>query len=823
MLKNYLIVAIHNLLKNKLYSFINIAGLAIGIASCILISSYVRYELSYDKQYDDVDRVYRVSRNYLRPDGTPGARLAPNVPVAADMLKENFNDIELIARLAPEPVVVRRDDRFYYEEGFRFADSEIFKIFQFEWVQGDPNQALHLPFSVVMTQSMKRKYFGSEEAMGKTLLIDNKFPMTVTGIIEDLPGNTHLTLDAIASLTSAPAVFGENYLNGWGNNNFHTYFRLVPGGRVKLIEAELPALLARQLGSQRAARISMSITHLPDIHLGSSQTWELKSPGSLMNVYAFSAVATCILLIGCINFINLSTARSTQRAREVGMRRSLGAMRSQLVLQFLLESILLAAVAMLLALVMVEIFLLFFSEIIGKDLTLQYSNPLLFAALLIFTFFIGMIAGIYPAFFLSAYKPVSVLRGEVTRGGAGVRFRNILVVAQFTVSIALIIFTSVVYLQLNFAHNIELGFNKEQIVIMESSPRNKLGGQWRVIKSQLLMHTGIVQAAASVQIPSENNLYGTVAQFEGGDKDGLNVGFMTVDFDFFKTYEINLVAGRAFDQTFGTDRMTIPLQDPDGSGGAAYIINETAAKQMGWSAEQAIDKWLQINIGGGDTRGPVIGVVDDVYYGSIRNRIRPMVYFVPPENPEGFPDASSLIFSNASVKINGHDIQDSLKHIDKVWRQFMPDQPINRRFLDLDFQVLYQQEDQQGQIFALFTLFTIITAGLGLYGLAAFSIDRRTREISLRKVMGAKVRQIVRLLVWQFSKPVVIANLLAWPIAVWGLLTWLERFPYRIENWLLLPFCLLAGLLALLIAWATVFSNVRRVAKDNPIHALRYE
>jgi len=820
MLRNYLTIAIRNLLRHKLYTGINVFGLAVGLSCCVLIALFVRSELSFDTHWENADRTWRITREFKARNGNPGLFLATIAPQAGPLMQEDFEEIEAMGRIMGARVLVSRGETSFYEPQFAAADQGIFDIFDFEFVSGTPDGALTEPFMIVLTESLAEKYFGNEDPLGQTLTVENQVDLKVTGVIRDLPQTTHLEIDMLASLSTFQALYGDRFVENWASNNFLTYIRLPEGYDIEELRAQLPDFYVKHIGENADETTEFHPQLLTSIHLHSNLDNEMGTNGSISVVYTFSAVAAFVLLIACINFMNLSAARSMQRAKEVGMRKVMGAERSQLISQFLGESILLCVIATLLAVAFVELLLPMFSTFVGQDLSFEYaSDPLVAGSLVGLALLVGLVAGSYPAFYLSAFTPASVLKGDVTRGKSGALFRKGLVVTQFAISIALIIATGVVFSQMRYAQELDLGLNQEHVVTIAGSPTGGLGESYQSMRDEWLSLPGVVSVTASALTPSDQNTNGFGIKYEGGDPDGRGMPPLWVDYDFFETYEIEMAAGRTFSRDFGTDQITIPTADNPQTAGS-YIISELAAQQLGWTPDEAIGKWFEISAcmdcDEGAARGPVVGVARDIHFSSIREAIKPVFYFVPPEQMFGFP-----ALSVASIRVRGDNLDATLAGLDATFQKFLPDTPLVRSFVDDDFEALYQNERRQGQVFMLFALLAVVIACLGLYGLAAFTTETRTKEIGVRKVMGGSVWDIVRLLTWEFSKLVLIANLLAWPAAWFLMNRWLENFAYRVE---IGPLVFVgAAVAALLVAWLTVGGLAAKAASSRPVLALRYE
>jgi len=821
MLRNYFTIAIRNLVSHKLYSAINILGLAIGLACVILIAIFVRYETSYDQHWSKADQIYRVVRTFKAGNGSPALYLGTNAPQTGPLLKADFPELEQVVRLWGYRLLLGRDDIVFYETGIKFADPEVFEVFDIPFIQGDRATALSEPFSIVLDESTARKYFGDEDPMGQSLMIENRAPMKVTGVMQDLPDNTHLRVDMIASLSTMVAAYGEGFLQSWGSNNFHTYVLTPKGYDIAKLEAQIPDFLTRHVAEDANDWTAFPIQRLTDIHLTSNRDNEQKANGSMAGIYTFSAIAFFILLIACFNFMNLSTARSAQRAREVGMRKVMGAGRKQLISQFLGESVLLSLMAMVLAVAMVEMSLPWFKSFIGLNLTFDYlGSPIMLVSLLLLAILVGFFAGSYPAFYLSAFRPATVLKGDLTRGNKGVMFRKVLVVAQFAISIALVIATAIVFAQMKFTSEMDLGLDKEQIMVVRGAPSSGFGTSYDAMKQEFLKHPNIISVTGANLMPSDQNTNSNGVRAEGFDPEGRGMPNLNVDFDFFDTFGIKLLAGRVFSPERGTD-LWKPTSEETPKQSASFMLNKLAAKQLGWTPEEALGKWFEVaqeEAFAESVRGPIIGVVDDVNFSTLREAVKPLYYRVMKSTEV---DARFPNFDQMAIKFEAGKAGEIIEYIDTAWKNYLPAVPMNRSFIDDNFAALYQSEQQQGELFTIFAVLAIFIAALGLYGLAAFTTEQRTKEIGIRKVMGGSVKDIVLLLTRDFSKLVLLSNVIAWPV-VWVLMNrWLETFAYRIDLGLL-PF-VLASIAALAIALLTVGGLAAKAALSKPALALRYE
>jgi putative ABC transport system permease protein len=815
MFRSYFAITLRHLTAQKLYSAINIVGLAVGIACFILIGLFVRHELSYDQHYANADRIYRVSRDFLNQN----LYLAANAPQVAGLLKQDFAEVENAARIyCCGELIVGTEDLSSYERALP-ADNELFEIFDFEWLSGDPASALVEPGTIVLTESAARKYFGRTDSIGESLTLENQIPLRVTGVIRDLPDTTHLQFDMLLSMPTVVAAYGRSFVENWGSNNFHTYVLLAEGADTSNIDAQANSFFDRHMAEGSGANARLATYGLTDIHLQSNRDFEISPSGSLGTVYAFGAVGAFILLIACINFMNLATARSAQRAKEVGVRKVAGAERWQIIVQFLGETILLAAVAVALAVALIELMLPTFNAYVQQDLTFDYLGDLrVLGGLVLLAVAVGLAAGAYPALFLSAFQPARVLKGDATRGSAAATLRRGLVVLQFAISIALIISTAIVLEQARFARTIELGYDREQIVVLAGSPTGGLGPQWESMKRRLLAHPEITHVAGSRLIPGNEHTDAVAIRAEGGDPDGRPMPHMYVDLDFFETYGIELLAGRTFSEDFATDRSAEPDEDNPQTAGA-FVLNALAARELGWRPEEAVGRWFEVSRGPRferGIRGPIVGVVADIHFESLRNAIKPFVYMVPQGDVGGFP-----AFRQASLRLTENDLGRTLDYIDSVWAEYLPDVPVQRRFLESDFEALYLREERQSVLLSAFSALAIFVACLGLLGLTSYTTEHRRKEIGVRKVLGGTVWSIVRLFTGEFSRLVIAANVIAWPVAYFLMQSWLENFAYRIDMNLIT----FAGgaLAALLVALLTVGTIAARAAGAKPGTLLRYE
>ncbi|MFH1853391.1 MAG: ABC transporter permease [Candidatus Neomarinimicrobiota bacterium] len=817
MIANYLKIAYRNIFRNKGYSLINITGLAIGIACFILIMLYVQDELSYDRYHERADRIYRLERKGVF-NGLEFHTFITAHPMAPALVAD-FPEIAAGVRFYNTDLMVRNWNHQFFEEEIFFTDSEVFQVFDFPLLSGDPSVALREPNSIVITPEMARKYFGSDDVLGKTLEIqweDQQLAFNVTGILQKMPANSHFHAGFLASYATLPGLIGEQ-LEIWVNNNISTYLLLTEGATPEDLYPKFPDFIRKYMGDiirkilgpevDVATIFSFELRPITAIHLHSNLQFELEPSGSIAMVYTFSAIALFMLLIAAINFMNLATARSARRAREVGIRKVVGANRKSLVAQFLGESLLLAYLAALLAVLAVALILSTYNAFILKELTIGIdSNPLFYPGLFAIVTLVGLLAGSYPALFLSAYQPVQVLKGSVisARGGRTSRLRQGLVILQFAISIALILGTLVVSHQLDFLQNKRLGFTKEQVVVLNIQD-NALRSKVEMLKTELKQDSRVISVAGSSRVPGNRGFSDTV--FRGEDSPEGDVKDMTViriDQDFLPTMEIDLLAGRNFARDFAEDWKT------------GIILNELAAREFGWNTPQEalgkivysikeIDPPVYLN-------NKVVGITDNFHFKSLHHKVEPLLL----HSGQVWGDLQYL-----SVRIGAADIAGTLEFLKNQWQRISPDYPFDYFFLDENFGQQYQAEQRTRTIFRYFTAMTIFIACLGLLGLASFTTEQRTKEIGIRKTLGASVPGLTTMLCREFVILVVLANLIALPAGWYLMSRWLESFAYRMT--IGVGIYVTAALIAVTIALVTVIFQAFKAALSNPVNALKYE
>lgn len=808
MLKNYFKIAVRNILRNKLYSSINILGLAVGIASCLAILSFVRNEFSYDRFNRHADQIYRAAFIATFNGREIKSAMSP-APMGAT-IQHDMPEVLAYTRLHYEgSCIIRYDRKTFVEQKFLWADSTLFDVFTLPFVAGNPKTALVQPNTVVITETTALKYFGKENPIGKVLNMDKSTDYIITGIIKDIPEASHFHADFIASLTSERDSRNPN----WMSNNYYTYFLLKKGTDpakfnrklddeiVTHADPQLKAVTGVSMNEFLAAgnKVGFLLQPLTAIHLHSHLDYELEPNGNLSTVYIFSAIALAILLIACINFVNLATARSEKRAKEVGIRKTLGSPRSRLVWQFMAESVLMSGTAVILAVAIMEFALPAFSNIADKNLTLGLlPNPWMIPALIGLAIVIGIIAGSYPAFYLSSFDAIDVLKSEKRKGGREFFLRNSLVVFQFAISIVLFIGTLIIYDQLNYVQTKYLGFDKEECVVIYRT--DDLAGQIQSFEQELKQNKDIISITNSSAIPG-NQYSDSGFWLEGTGADKLvDLRTMQSDFDFAKTYKLQMAAGRFFSKEHPSDT-------------GAVVVNQEVERAFG--VKNIVGKYLVLP---GETKTDqksfeVVGVLKDFNYNSLHEPIRPLVIRLRKET-----DAPN---SFVTVRLAPGNHLSTISYIENAWKKYAGNEEFNFSFLDVNLQRLYSVDQRTNKIAGAFSILAIFIACLGLLGLAAFITEQRTKEIGIRKVLGASVPEIIMLLSSQFAKWVLIANIIAWPVAYYIMNNWLTGFAYRVN--INLWFFIAAGVIALLVAILTVSSQAIKAATANPVKSMRYE
>ena len=808
MIKNFLKIAVRNLIKNKGFSAINIFGLSIGIATCLLITLFVLDELSYDKFNDKANRIHRVNVD-IKFGGAEQKFAVASAPLAFTMVKE-LPEVENAVRFRSYgPSVVKKGEENINERRIIFADSTVFSVFTFPMLTGDPKTALTQPNTVVITKTIAEKYFGKTNAVGRVLRFDNTSDYKVTGVIKDLPQTSHFNFDFFVSLSTSD----ESRNDKWPSFNFNTYLLLRKDADPKLVAKKVQDINDKYVWPQvkqmmnidpddfkRSGNyMNLSLMPVTDIHLHSDRIAELGVNGDMQVVYIFSVIAVFILLIACVNFMNLSTARSANRAREVGVRKVLGSGRASLINQFLTESVLLSIISFVIALGIAMLLLPFFNEVSSKHLTLSLlHHPVLLPVLIICSIAVGLLAGSYPAFYLSAFQPILVLKGKLSSGFKHSFFRSSLVVFQFFISITLIIGTIVVYRQLTFIQNKKLGFNKDQVLVVHNA--YVLGDKAEAFKNEVKKFKDVRSASLSgfLPVPSSRNDNPFFPEGIIQQEKAVATQYWTVDHDYIKTLGMEIKSGRDFSRDFPTDSN-------------AVIINETAARLFGFKdpVGKTVTTLLDANQPAKKTNYTIIGVVKNFHFESLRENIGALCMHLGPSN------------NAVSFRMNAGNAENNIKNIQALWKRMAPAEPFNYSFLNEDFNAMYRAEQRTGKIFISFAVLAVLIACLGLFGLATYAAEQRTKEIGIRKVLGATVTNIVNMLSKDFLKLVIIAAVVAFPVSWWLMHYWLNDFAYRINiSWWIF---VAAAVIAVVIALATICFQAIKAAIANPVKNLRTE
>ncbi len=838
MLKNYVKVTLRNLKKHPGSSFINVSGLAIGMACCLVVLLYVRDEVRFDRYHDNADRLYRLSIYATTlSTGESGNNAASSI-LWGPALQRDFPDVERYARFVRlvnpnNPWVLRHGENAFEETGLLHADAAALELFSWPLRQGDPATALVEPNSIVVTRSMANKYFGDADPMGKVLTIDPRLrddtgvltgetaDFVVTGVLEDVPRTSHFTFDFLIGVSHLNAVYGGDVTTGdgmdrwfWRGRIAYTYLLLATGADPAALEAKLPDFLDRYVGDETRSRgydYDLFLQPLPDIYLDGNFTQQLAPVGSLRNITMFSIVAAFILLIACINFMNLATARSAQRAKEVGLRKVVGAQRRQLVAQFLGESVIISLVALAVGVVLARLIMPIFCQYLGKEVVFDYASLFFVASLAGVAVLVGLVAGSYPAFFLSRFQPASVLKGTFESGSKGSLLRKGLVVFQFVISVFLIIGTITVYQQLRYMQRQDLGFEQERVLFLPPQVAMPLRASYDAVRGELLEHPQVADVTLATALPGVGGSGDIYVERGKPADEGFSMAEGYVDYNFLDFFGLDLVTGRDFSREITSDA---GYMAEDSSGLVlATILNEEAVRQFGWaSPEEALGKEVIRDPRSVDFIGHVIGVVKDFHVESLQQPISPVAIVLAPESPRP---------AFLAVRLQSGEAAAALAHIERTVRQFQTEASFDYAFLDETFRAQYEGEQRLGEIFAYISFLAIFIACMGLFGLAAFMAERRTKEIGVRKVLGASASGIVALLSKEFLQLVLIAFVVAIPLGYFVADRWLQEFAYRIDVG---PgIFVLAGSVALLIALLTVGYQSVRAALADPVESLRYE
>jgi putative ABC transport system permease protein len=797
MLKNYITIALRNLFRQKGFAIINISGLTIGLTVSALIILYIVHELGYDRFHDNAERIYRVAVH--GEISGQGLNVAVSSPPFGPALVNDYPEIVDYTRInPPHNSLFAFGDERYYEDDILFADSSFFKIFTIPLIYGDPQTALEVPRSIVLTESLATKYFGKEYPVGKVLRYNDQADLTVTGVCEDYPDNSHFTFQALISFSTLMEFQGEGWMNTWGNFAMYNYVMLDEHANLESLMDKMPDFFMKYMSDEiQEADISFEIDLQPvtSIHLHSDLMAEIGNNSDIRYIYILMAITLFILILASINFMNLSTAKSANRAREVGIRKVVGSTRQNLVRQFIGESVIISLISLFITFFLIELILPAFNDITGKELDMQYIlDWQLTLGFILLAVFVGIFAGSYPAFYLSAFNPIRVLQGRLKAGSSNSLLRNALVFIQFTVSITLIIGTVVIYKQITYMREKDLGFEPSNVIVIHlrnEETRNK--GQ--VIKERFLTYPNVLSASLTSGLPA-GQLSGTGYFPEGyGDKDPWLIYGFSVDQDFIeRTMKMRVINGRNFSTEFTTDS-------------TAVLINEVLLNKLAWD-----DPIGKIIYSDRTTPTPyrIIGVMRDFHMQSLHQQINPIMLRFMGGQP------NYLI-----VKLLSDSTPLTLLALENAWEEINPDIPFDYQFLNERIGQFYAYEKKMGNIFVYFTSFALFIAALGLYGLATFISEQRTKEIGIRKAMGSSITKISYILSRDFAKPVLLANLVAWPVAWFAINKWLQNFSFRTD--LALWIFPAAALFTLLLALITVNIQTIRAASANPVNSLRYE
>jgi putative ABC transport system permease protein len=789
MIKNLIKTALRHIRKHAGYSLLNVLGLTLGISSALFLIIYVSDELNYDRYHENADRIYRVSSKITEPDDQFTWNVA-QIPFGPQVVQD-YPEVQSFVRFINMPrALYKFEDKEYIEENFYYVDSTLFDIFTDKVIRGDVRSATRDPKKIVLTETVAARYFGSADPIGKTLTAgDNTFE--VTGVIEDVPSNSHFRFDAVAARNNLPKQLGT-----WGNFGVFTYLLLPQNIDIKAFETKIQDMYdahIKTIFEPLKIKIEYILEPITRIHLYSTNPGEPEPTGSITYVIIFGIVALFLVLIAAMNYMNLATARSASRAREVGLRKVAGSRRGPLVAQFLSESVVLTIISLIISVILLIILLPKFNLLAGKsfNLSILYS-PVLIISVIGVILIVGILGGSYPAFFLSKFSPVTVLKGEITQGSAGSLFRKILVVIQFTISVAMIVCTLVVFRQLKYLKNMDQGFNQENVLTLQLN--QGMVRKYPVLKLALLENNDIKYVTSTNTQIGEGSVkvIFNMETDQGMAQRGIN--FAVVDHDFVDALGIKIVNGRDFQQDMPSDTLT------------GVVVNETLAKRMGWS--DAINKKVELGDGSA-IRARVIGVMKDYHQTGMYNEIESLMLV--------YRERNNIIY----VKLNGNNTEQTISFIENKWKEIFPDQPFEYTFLSERFNRQFEADEKRGLIFTMFTILTILIACLGLFGLASYMVEQRTREIGIRKVFGANEGVVVRLISKDFLILVAISIIIAVPVAYYLMSNWLKNYVYRTKIGMLLLVC--AAILTIIITFIIISFKAYQAAAMNPANSLKTE
>lgn len=780
MIKNYITIAIRNILGQKGYSFINIFGLAVGLASVILILLWVKFEFSYDKPHEKLDRIYRLGQTQFYTSGPLNTFSMPGPLSAA--VKENFPEIEDAFRFSYSGMIIRSEGKKFSEE-IVYVDKELFSVLTVDFIAGDPTTIFDDYYSVVISEKIAKKYFGSENAIGKVLKFSSDKNFKVSGVYKDIPLNTSLRFDVCIPFEHLEKDQDAKLQYGW--NSFGTYVLLKEGITWDAAESKLKNFYPIA-SEQPESTVELWLWPLTKIHL-----YRYTGGGMINTIYMFILIASVILVIACINFMNLATARSAKRSKEIGLRKVMGANRKHVVNQFIGESVFTSFLSLFVAILLVSLILPSFNLFTEKELVFSFADPIIIGGLLALTLFTGLIAGSYPALYLSSFRPIVVLKGFTSKGKSGAMFRKVLVVFQFTLSIILIIGTIIIFKQLSFIQNRDIGLQNDNVIYIRM--RGEVNEKFEVLKPMLLTNPKIEYVSRTSSLPfMVGSNTGSISWDGKAEEEDILIGFSSVDYDFEKTMGMKMAEGRYFSEEFGTDS-------------SAVVINENAAKVMG--LENPVGSWLSW---GEDSRFTIIGVVKDYNFEHMSQEISPLAIFESPQYCQ-------IIV----IKLNKSDVKATIASIEEKWDEVFPNYPFAYTFMDDRYRDMYEREEKSGELFKYFAFLAVFISSLGLFGLTSYLAEQKTKEIGIRKVLGSSVSGIVKIMSKEFIRLIIIANIIAWP------LTWylgnklLEMYAYRTKMSIFI--FIGATVISFLIAFLTISYQAIKAGRSNPVDALRYE
>ena len=790
MIRNFFKVALRNLFRNKSVSFINIFGLSVSLAASLMILMWIQHELSYDRFFDDAERIYRVEENQHYSGDVYHVNVTP-YPSGAEWKKRLPEIVEYTRSSGLPRVLFEKDDMQMFEDGLRGVDSTFFRMFSFRFKYGDPYTALAEPHTIVLSEELAEKYFGDENPLGQSITIEKRFEFMVMGVLEKMPDNTVVRFDAVIPFRFLDEIGITN--DNWGSNSIVTYVKCVPDFDREALGEKMTAI-QREYAPESLT--DFMVAELTGIHLHSYFGYE-RTPGAIVNVYIFGAIALFVLLIACINFINLTTARSSLRSKEIGVKKVNGALKGNMVFQFITESILQVFIALLLALIIIGLLLQVFNTISGKEFVLSDMFNLKFViGYLLVAISVGFIAGIYPAFFLSSFKAVNILKGEYSRGKKSGGLRRILVIIQFVLSVFLAVSGIIIYSQLQYMRNKDMGYDKENLIYIPVT--EDFETKYNAVKSELRRNPLIEKVSAAMLNPIGIYSNSSGMNWEGKDPD-LNYlfGYNAVDYDLIETMGYELSEGRIFSREYAGDISSDTT--------ANFLVNEELVRVMG--VDDPVGRWFRF-IG---YRGEIVGVLKDFHFKTAHDKIEPIAMVL------GQPEQFNYIL----IRLSDINPEGAMEAVRDIWTRLIPDYPLTFEYVDEELRDSYRSELRMSELFKYFTILATLIAAMGLYGLSSFIAERRTREIGIRKVMGSSVPRIVRLLSVEFIYLVLIAAVIGFPLSYLYLNNWLKDFPYRIE--IGAAVFVIVGLAALAISLITVSFQSYRAAVINPANAIRRE